>query len=547
MRFKRIISTITASLLVLGLSSCLLKNHDLVCNKDLSYTFTEEDEQKIRSEMERFKNAIASSDSLDVVGSWNTINRDAYAISTYRTIEYVNYCMHGKNYKSNENDTNTAYEKYVHYNDLLNEIISFTEDVYQDIYDSKWKDEFFSGMTEEEIEELLNNKKPDRYYELEKSNEEILSEYHDILNSDNPYNLITTLNSDSFKSLYVSLVNNYQEEARLLNYENYREYAYKNVYSRDYSPSEVDDFYKYVKDYIVPLYKKYKDYSLDNNITYFDSLFKNNIGDANDDYISRYFDYFGGNMKKNFEHLIKDGYYFVGESDDGIDQAYTTYLYIESIDEPLMFFGKSYHDTMTFIHEFGHYNAYRHLGASSLSYDLAETHSQGNEMLYRAWVAKNFDLDQKTKESIKGDSVSSICNAIILSSIVDLFEKYVYEDDDLTKEELDLYYLNAISYFGDSKEILSLIYGDSSLIVPYWKLVCFDNPLYYISYAMSDIPTLEIYSLALTDLDNAKAKYEKTFKLDSAHQQDMFKDVLDYAGLYNPFEEEAYSIVISNL
>ena len=64
---------------------------------------------------------------------------------------------------------------------------------------------------------------------------------------------------------------------------------------------------------------------------------------------------------------------------------------------------------------------------------------------------------------------------------------------------------------------------------------------------MSDIPTLEIYSLALTDLDNAKAKYEKTFKLDSTHQQDMFKDVLDYAGLYNPFEEEAYSIVISNL
>ena len=537
MKLKRILMGTIVSLMGLTLSSCLLKNKDLIINKDLSYTFTKEDEEELRSDMERFEGALKGEDSTDLIGAWNKINRTAYAIATFRTIEYLNYCSHGANYKSKSSDEMTCYEKYSYYIDLVNEVIMWQEGMYDDIYNSSWKDSFFEGMTQGEIDELLNSVKPSEYYELESANEELLKQYRD-LNASNF--------ESSVKDIYLSLVKNYNDEAKLLNYSNYREYSYDNIYSRDYTPDEVDDFYGYVKDYIVPLLKEYGDYeATEECYNYFDTLFTRRIGSEDNSYITKYIDYVGGGMKENYNFLLKDGYYFVGQSDLSLDHAFTTYLYVETLDQPCMYFGPSYQDTMTFIHEFGHYNAYCYLGASDLSYDLAETHSQGNEMLYRAWIEKKVATDSSLKNEMRARAVGDVANTILRATIIDLFEKFVYEDDNLEKDELDTYYRNAVSYFGDYNEIMNLIYGDYTQMVDYWKLVCLENPCYYISYAMSDIPTLEIYSSAISDLDGTIAKYNKLYDLPELLSGSDFLQVLDYAGFYTPFEEKTYELISS--
>ena len=92
----------------------------------------------------------------------------------------------------------------------------------------------------------------------------------------------------------------------------------------------------------------------------------------------------------------------------------------------------------------------------------------------------------------------------------------------------------------------------------YWAYVVFDQAGYYISYAMSALPSLEIYAKAANEgLEAARESYIKLFTfsdneafMDVDQYGDPFikndvtyQQILNWAGLKGPFEAELYQTI----
>ena len=81
-------------------------------------------------------------------------------------------------------------------------------------------------------------------------------------------------------------------------------------------------------------------------------------------------------------------------------------------------------------------------------------------------------------------------------------------------------------------------------ISKYWRYVVIESPVYYISYAVSGISAMTLYSQACNDYQGAIEIYRQlTEEIADPHS---FLETLQQAGLATPFEEAAY-IEISEL
>ncbi len=64
-----------------------------------------------------------------------------------------------------------------------------------------------------------------------------------------------------------------------------------------------------------------------------------------------------------------------------------------------------------------------------------------------------------------------------------------------------------------------------------------DNPGYYISYAMSLLPSLDLYAASLDDYATAAAAY---LQLATVGEHDTFLQSLEKAGIGTPFDAQTY-------
>lgn len=97
-------------------------------------------------------------------------------------------------------------------------------------------------------------------------------------------------------------------------------------------------------------------------------------------------------------------------------------------------------------------------------------------------------------------------------------------------------------------------YGiEKTLNSAYWRYVVIEAPCYYISYAMSALPSMGIYVKAMQEgFDVAKESYFKLFTfsdnqafttVDGAGDKVVtatYQEILNYCGLYGPFQQELY-------
>ena len=79
----------------------------------------------------------------------------------------------------------------------------------------------------------------------------------------------------------------------------------------------------------------------------------------------------------------------------------------------------------------------------------------------------------------------------------------------------------------------------------YWKYVALENAGYYISYAVSLIPSISLYSIANEDLDKGIDSYLDICKYSFADKD--YLTALSDAGLYNPFSEESFVQIIASI
>lgn len=449
------------------------------------------------------------------------------------------------------------------YNDMQNyytDLVSKFYSLSQPWYDSMYRDFFFYGATEEEILAFLfdsNALANPEYAELKARNDAIELEFNGI---EDP------VTSPDVPVLYAEFVENNNRMAEILGYDNYLEYAYENIYDRDYTYQDVAAFVEYVREYIAPVYNKiYEKWDTIDGYTNPDieeyysvvkySFFENaKANEMFNDYIDDMEMAFTSNPDKqisfsdHLNNLMSDGNLFRGT----YEGAYVTFIYEKKI--PIAYFGKNYDNSTTIAHEFGHYmNEIYNMSEYNQSYDLLETHSQGDEMLYLYYVKDH--VGEKAFELIETYQILIMLSTIMSSVQVDCFEQAIYlnsydgpnadiimEDGKITSDEYDLLYSSI------SKELgIADIYRQND----YWRHgMTITSPCYYISYSVSAINALQLYTKIYSDgFDAAKESYLKLFTYtDSFESEEDYmtvEEVLVYADLLSYNDEETYKQIWS--
>lgn len=484
-----------------------------------------------------------------------------YLVEQYQ-YAYVFYCV-------DATDKNTtAYETITEYR--TNKISEFYS-LYSMIYETAFREYFFDkhegGWTDEDIEAALimsNSYGGGEYAEINKRISEIEIAYEKIKNADTDPQVL---------ELYQEFVTLNNRLAQLSGYDNYPEYAYENVYGRDYTPADVAQMRGYVKKYLKDAYLKiYSNYytamttgavlqgtieSKYYNALSEDSVFESKIAT---DLIKKYFETMNsdagvaGDKAIDFYHhaneLFKNGNYYTGEYEGAFN------YWIPAQDTSILYFGPdSYSGAFTFVHEFGHYYNGIYNQGISMSYDLEETHSQANEMMFLSFLEDNLPKAtlKKIYNKVYYDNVFNMFAIIMLATAVDEFEYCVYTNtapdgtpQTYTANDYDKLFTQIMSSYGIA----------DSLNTSYWRYVVIHAPSYYISYAMSALPCIELLTVAETEgFEVAQAKYFKFFTftddetvvtVDEYGDKVInigYGDTLEYIGLHSIFDEGLYTTI----
>lgn len=326
--------------------------------------------------------------------------------------------------------------------------------------------------------------------------------------------------------IFLDLLEIRNEIANRLGYDSYATYQYAS-YMRDFTVEDAQQLHKYVKKYIssvfylsllLPYYVDLYD-SSDEPIP-FDSFlpkFREAIAEVSP------------KLTEALDYFLTQKTYDMTPDDNKMESSYSTYMSAYKMPFIFMQWEDDQRSAQTLTHEFGHYSNFYFNPAAGWSVtdplDLCEIDSQGLEML----LMNDFEsFYGRGAESARVDQIKSALFSLVSGCMEDEFQQYAYAHPDATLDELnDFYYFLCKDYGFDE---LYGYTGKEWVQIPH----TFSSPLYYISYAVSVIPTLEIWSLSNTDRDEAVTAYLKIMNRDA--YPEFCETVID-AGLSNPFAE----------
>lgn len=422
-------------------------------------------------------------------------------------------------------------------------------------YDSCYREFYYQGMSNEEINSFLFDSDAvsnPEYTALKERNNAIEAEF---------LALSELQQQARVAELYAEFAANNNKMAQLMGYENYLEYAYENVYGRDYTYQDAAELADMVKEYIAPvfaaIYKKWDTIAVSSQAdidTYYsqvrDSFFETI---SSNQLVNDYIDLlaFTTNPDKQitfsdeFNKLMGDGNMFRGE----YQGAFVTT--ISGVRLPIAYFGEGYDNAFTIVHEFGHFMneiysadvAEENLEFNQ-SYDLLEMHSQGDELLYLAYLKENAGFTEVALDLVETYTLVNMFYIVMAGMTIDVFEQAIYlnqydglnadvimADGQITYDEYDFLYTSICTDFG----AVDVIDG-------YWRYgMTITSACYYISYSVSALSVLQVYEMANTDgFDVAKDAYLKLFTYVDENPAMTMEEILGYAGMLSYNDEQLY-------
>ncbi|MBR5640818.1 MAG: hypothetical protein IKW92_01650 [Firmicutes bacterium] len=306
--------------------------------------------------------------------------------------------------------------------------------------------------------------------------------------------------------IFLDLLQVRDEIADWNGYDNYYEYAFDS-YGRDYDPEDIEALSKIAKEKIVPLF--YEIYE-----TWWDLPYPESVEEFYDEeeilaILEPYIGEIHPALSESYEYLRRNKTYDIEWSEKKASTGYTDNL--PAFHAAFIFNSPydNYQDYSDLVHEFGHYNAAFHDPTPAIYMtsvlDVAEIHSQALELLITRYAE---DLYGEDAPFMTIDAVFRILSSVLSGCMYDEFQKTVYENPDMTLEEID-----------DLAEELCFAYGmDGSGYERYdWIDVShnFDMPCYYVSYATSAISALDIWTQSLEDWGSAVDRYMQVTALPS--------------------------------
>ena len=490
----------------------------------LVYTLTQEELSKYYADLESCKTmALEGTDREGLEALSDSLDAQYEYIQKQQTIAFVRYSCD----QTDEEATKLHLEATDKLTRAYDAMMLMLREV--NASDSPIKDVLFADWTEEDLKML--SAYTSEIAQLEKENEELVVEYQALSQEELAEGIIP---------LYQKLIANNNRIARIYGYDNYYTYGYDVVYARDYTTDTVQQARDYAIKYLVPTVPAILQQfalgfqSLDQEGQQVVAAFmEGSYQDTDKDYVNLYIDSLPQDLQAVMNHLWQYDRAIFADNDGAKEGAFT----VNIGDDAICFFGPGYDSTLTLVHEMGHYASTLNLDLDECPMDLAELHSQGNEWLFMNELQDA--LDPKVYAVIRDYKMYMDMCTILVSFMVDDFEERIYTTDvsGYTREDFDAVAEEVCQAYGGADFVNNYLTDFQS----YWRLVVMESPVYYVSYAMSDVAALNLYTIASQDREKAYEIYGHLLKdvdLDLGFQENLKK-----VGLSGPFDSEVYEAI----
>ena len=490
----------------------------------LVYTLTQEELSKYYADLESCKTmGLEGTDREGLEALSDSLDAQYEYIQKQQTIAFVNY--------SRDQTDEEATELHLDATDKLTKAYDAMMLMLREVNasESPIKDVLFEDWTEEDLKML--SAYTSEIAQLEKENEELVVQYQALSQEELAEGIIP---------LYQKLIANNNRIAQIYGYDNYYTYGYDVVYARDYTTDTVQQARDYAIKYLVPTVPAILQQfalgfqSLDQEGQQVVAAFmEGSYQDTDKDYVNLYIDSLPEDLQAVMNHLWQYDRAIFADSTGAKEGAFT----VNIGDDAICFFGPGYDSTLTLVHEMGHYASTLNLDLDECPMDLAELHSQGNEWLFMNELQDA--LDPKVYAVIRDYKMYMDMCTILVSFMVDDFEERIYTTDvsGYTKEDFDAVAEEVCQAYGGVDFVNNYLTDFQS----YWRLVVMESPVYYVSYAMSDVAALNLYTIASQDREKAYEIYGHLLKdvdLDLGFQENLKK-----VGLSGPFDSQVYEAI----
>ncbi len=488
----------------------------------LAYTLSETD-------LEAFRAALVECEAMftgeggteeEMTAMLEKVDNLYYHVDTQGDIAYVLYCLNQSNERLQE-----AYlyaqesigDLYEEYNAMCKRI---------DVSTSEYRDVFFADWSEEDLEDMRGFS--EEITQLNNESAELLVAYRDLSAAEFDNGAVET---------YIRMLQINDRIAELNGYDSYWEYAYAKVYGRDFGKEELEQIRTNAKENLGTLigaisatfnrkYQALPGYKQGQVLNFLTLDYNSYLNTT----LNGYFNTFSEDRQEIMRGMFDEENSFFAESgSNSYEGAFTGYF--NEFDRPYCYYGNGYKNTMTVLHEMGHYCSAISYGGLNLPLELAEFQSQGNEWLFHAYRMSGSNTE--IAELVMLNEMYSICTSILVSIVIDHFEQICYEQMPTTAAEFNQIMADLVSEYGSN----ALRGVDMDY---YWRVVCIESPVYYISYAVSGLSSLELFVHA-KETSYAEAQ-EIYLYLASEVDKDLgFFAQVELAGLSLPTSADIYS------
>ncbi|MBE6910699.1 MAG: hypothetical protein E7474_14175 [Ruminococcaceae bacterium] len=446
----------------------------------------------------------------DPLGKYDELIALYDKLSTQSTLAEIESCLH-----AGDEAASAAYEQ------ATNDFTEASDRIFQAISDAL--DSPQGGA----LRALIPEDEEDSFVDYEAASEEdfaavaqeasLVQQYYLLPDDDNF--------ADAAAGIYLKLAALRRAEAQEAGYDSFAEYAYETTYAREYVPEDAQQLESVVKSRIAPLYVKcmialsgcdlpWNDEAVPDEATIIDTIAAH-IGDVSPE------------LNEAMDFLLRNRLYRIGSGDDLQDMGFTVSL--PSYRSAYLFnkVVTRYDAFESTVHEFGHFNAAYHDPTPMLfqysNIDVSEIQSQGLELLFIPSLQGILadETDEAQRNAVTLYVVTNILSSVVDGCMYDEFEQAVYADPDMTVERLHQLEADLTAEYG-----LDEIYEAGV----YWPYIThlFEQPFYYISYAASALPSLDIW---LQSLDDRAAAVDTYLNVSAVRTGEWFLDVLEDNGL----------------
>jgi len=369
--------------------------------------------------------------------------------------------------------------------------------------------------------------------ELSRQETELIRQYEALISAD-------PVDYDAVCELYVKMVGVRNRIAEQAGYDSYAAYAYDYIYSRSYTPEDAQTIWTAAQENFRPLVEQYA-YDITDRTQ---KLYYSGEIDSSPDKILAAIRTGAGGMSPEVSaaaaYLQKYGLYDIEPDDGKLSTGYTTYLPL--YDEPFIFncpYG-AYTDYTDMFHEFGHYLAFLDNGSDWLygvsDYDLSELQSQGMEVMFFPFYEQIFG--EKYAQTVRAGTLLNLIYSVVDGAMYDEFQSRVYAEKNLTSARVQEIFADVYEKYG---------YQEYDGFQQEWmdQIHNFEQPMYYISYAASALPALELFARQQADPGEAMDAY---LRVASMSDEDYYlSDAVKEAGLSDIFADGTGAKVASAL